>query len=134
MLVLQACLQDANFLLKTDHQNSGKKKPEIDSRIILKCILWKCTWQCIDGSRTGLFRDETKTDCSHSVSIMRNHNLRSDEHSWMFGGCTVLKCDQRGYEAMQVCRQEPVLGGLCCIDLQNSFYEFWETSGSVSHQ
>jgi hypothetical protein len=44
MLVLQACLEDANFLLKIDHQNAGKKKPESDSRIILKYIFWKCTW------------------------------------------------------------------------------------------
>jgi hypothetical protein len=43
-LVLQARLEDANFLLKIDHQNAGKKKSESDSRIILKCILWKRTW------------------------------------------------------------------------------------------
>jgi len=42
MLVLQALLEDTKFVMKTDRQNAGKKKPESDSRILLKCILWKC--------------------------------------------------------------------------------------------
>ena len=56
----------------------------------------------VDGSRTGLFRDETKIDCVHFVSAMRSHNLlsRSNEQSCMFAGSTVLKYDQVGYAAV----------------------------------
>lgn len=56
----------------------------------------------MDGSRTVLFRDETTIDCLHFFSIMRSHNMvcRSKEHSCMFEGCTILKRDRAGCEAV----------------------------------